>query len=30
MSRVLYSTGGIIAKRNNRDYNLMPTMVPQM
>ena len=30
MSRVLYSTGGIIAKRNNRDYNLMPTIVPQM
>lgn len=30
MSRVLYSTGGIIALRNNRDYNLMPTIVPQM
>ena len=30
MSRVLYSTGGIIAKRNNRDYNLMPIIVPQM
>ena len=30
MSRVLYSTGGIIALRNNRDYNLMPIIVPQM
>ena len=30
MSRVLYSTGGIIALRNNRDYNLLSTIAPQM
>lgn len=30
MPRVLLSTGGIIAKRNNRDYNLLREIIPQM
>nr|MBR4281560.1 sugar phosphate isomerase/epimerase [Clostridia bacterium] len=30
MSRVLCSTGAILSRRNNRDYNQLPAIVPQM
>lgn len=30
MPRILCSTGAIISKRNNRNYKLLPTIVPQM
>ena len=30
MHRILCSTGAIISKRNNRDYSLLPTIVPQL
>ena len=30
MSRILCSTGAILTRRNDRDYNLLPAIVPQM
>ena len=30
MPRILCSTGAIISKRNGRNYNLLPTIIPQM
>ena len=30
MHRILCSTGAVITRRNNRDYRLLPTIVPQL
>lgn len=30
MHRVLCSTGALLTRRNNRDYNLLPRIIPQM